>query len=100
MTRFEERLLASGKVSTDDLRKVQRVQQERGEPLERLLIELGFMSEDDLLVLLAEHYHAPIVNARDFPQQPPTITGINPGFFRQARLCPLAIGDGQLIVAM
>src|SRR2546425_9071713 len=101
MPRVEEMLLARSKVSVDDLRKVHRVQQERGgEPLERLLIELGFMSEDDLLVLLAEHYHAPIVNARDFPQQPPTITGINPGFFRQARLCPLAIGDGQLIVAM
>jgi general secretion pathway protein E len=100
MTRFEEMLLASGKVSTDDLRKVQRVQQERGEPLERLLVELGFMSEDDLLVLLAEYYQAPILNARDFPQEPPAIASINPGFFRQARLCPLAIHDGQLEVAM
>jgi len=100
MTRFEERLLASGKVSVEDLRKVQRVQQERGESLERLLIELGFMSEDDLLVLLAEHYRAPVVNVKDFPQQPPTIAGINPGFFRQARLCPLAVQDGQLTVAM
>ena len=101
MTRFEEMLLARSKVSVDDLRKVHRVQQERGgEPLERLLVELGFMSEDDLLVLLAEYYHAPIVNARDFPQEPPAIVNINPGFFRQARLCPLAVQDGQLSVAM
>ncbi|MBI3300694.1 MAG: Flp pilus assembly complex ATPase component TadA, partial [Deltaproteobacteria bacterium] len=100
MTRFEEMLLASGKVSIDDLRKVQRVQQERGEPLERLLVELGFISEDDLLVLLAEYYHAPVVSARDFPQEPPAIASINPGFFRQARLCPMAIQDGQLTVAM
>jgi len=101
MTRFEEMLLARSKVSVDDLRKVHRVQQERGgEPLERLLVGLGFMSEDDLLVLLAEYYHAPIVNARDFPQEPPAIANINPGFFRQARLCPLAVQDGQLSVAM
>jgi len=101
MTRFEEMLLARSKVSVDDLRKVHRVQQERGgEPLERLLVELGFMSEDDLLVLLAEYYHAPILNARDFPQEPPAIANINPGFFRQARLCPLAVQDGQLSVAM
>ncbi|MGH7816112.1 MAG: GspE/PulE family protein, partial [Candidatus Binatia bacterium] len=100
MTRFEERLLASGKVSLDDLRKVQRVQQERNEPLERLLVELGFMSEDDLLDVLSEHYRAPIVGARDFPQQPPAIAGINPGFFRQARFCPLAVQDGQLVAAM
>lgn len=100
MTRFEEMLLASGKVSTDDLRKVQRVQQERGEPLERLLVELGFVSEDDLLIFLAEYYHTPIINTRDFPKEPPAIASINPGFFRQARMCPLAMQDGQLSVAM
>ncbi len=100
MTRFEELLLGTGKVSTDDLRKVQRVQQERGEPLERLLVELGFLSEDDLLLLLAEYYHAPIAHARDFPKEPPALASINPGFFRQVRLCPLALQDGQLLVAM
>jgi general secretion pathway protein E len=100
MTRFEELLLGTGKVSTDDLRKVQRVQQDRGEPLERLLIELGFLSEDDLLQLLADYYQAPIIHARDFPQEPPALATINPGFFRQARLCPLSLQDGQLVVAM
>src|SRR5215831_12407479 len=100
MTRFEQMLLASGKVSHDDLRKVQRVQQERGEPMERLLVELGFMSEDDLLDLLSEYYQAPIVGARDFPQAPPALASVNPGFLRQARLCPLAVQDGQLVAAM
>jgi general secretion pathway protein E len=100
MTRFEEKLLASGKVSADDLRKIHRVQLERSEPLERLLVELGFLSEDDLMALVAEHYGAPIIGSRDFPQEPPAIAGINPGFFRQARLCPLAIDDGRLLVAM
>ena len=100
MTRFEELLLGTGKVSTDDLRKVQRVQQERGEPLERLLVELGFLSEDDLLQLLADYYRVSIALARDFPKEPPALVSINPGFFRQARLCPLALQEGQLLVAM
>jgi general secretion pathway protein E len=100
MTRFEELLLGTGKVSTDDLRKVQRVQQERGEPLERLLVELGFLSEDDLLQLLADYYRVSIALARDFPKEPPALASINPGFFRQARLCPLALQEGQLLVAM
>ncbi len=100
MTHFEELLLGTGKVSSDDLRKVQRVQLDRGEALERLLVELGFLSEDDLLQLLADYYQAPIANARDFPKEPPTLANINPGFFRQARLCPLALQDGQLLVAM
>jgi general secretion pathway protein E len=100
MTRFESLLLATGKVSIEDLRRVQRVQQERSEPLERLLVELGFLSEDDLLNFLSEYYQAPILTPRDFPQTPPVLNNINPGFFRQSRICPLAVQDGQLAVAM
>jgi general secretion pathway protein E len=100
VARFEDILLGSGKVSSEDLRKVQRVQRERGEPLERLLVELGFVSEDDLLTLLAEYYRMPILNGRDFPKEFPPLASVNPGFLRQARLCPLAIQEGQLVVAM
>jgi len=100
MPRFEEILLASGKVSIDDLRKVQRVQRERAEPLERLLVELGFISEDDLLTLQAEYYRTSILSSRDFPKEIPAIENIKPGFFHQARVCPLAVQDGLLTVAM
>ncbi len=93
-------LLESGKVSQDDLRRIQLVQQERGETLERLLVELGFMSEDDLLPVLAEYYHAPLMSARDFPQQPPPLSEMNTDFLRQARVCPLAVQDGGLTIAM
>jgi general secretion pathway protein E len=100
MTHFEELLIGTGKMSADDLRRVQRVQLDRSEPLERLLVELGFLSEDDLLSLLSEYYQAPILGSREFPQQPPDLNGINTSFFRQARVCPLAVQDGQLIAAM
>ncbi|MBM4257091.1 MAG: type II secretion system protein GspE [Deltaproteobacteria bacterium] len=100
MTRFESLLLATGKISIEDLRRVQRVQQERSESLERLLVELGFLSEDDLLNFLAEYYQAPILTARDFPQTPPSFATINPGFFRQSRICPVAVQEDQLTVAM
>ena len=93
-------LLESGKVSQDDLRRIQLVQQERGETLERLLVELGFMSEDDLLPVLAEYYQAPLMNARDFPSQPPPLSEMNTDFLRQARVCPLAVHDGGLTIAM
>ena len=49
---LEELLLEQGRVSPEDLRKVRKLQQERGERIERLLLDLGFISEDDLLPLL------------------------------------------------
>ena len=100
MSRLDELLLATGKLSSDDLRRVQLVQQQRGEPMERLLLELGFMSEDDLLPVLADYYRAPLIGVRDFPQEPPALDSINPAYFRQARICPLRVEDGQLVAAM
>ena len=52
---LEETILASGKVSQDDLRKVRRFSVERGERLERVLVDLGFISEDDLLPLMGNY---------------------------------------------
>jgi len=49
---LEQLLLEDGRVGADDLRKIKRLQQERGERLERLLLDLGFISEEDLLPLL------------------------------------------------
>ena len=46
---LEEILVDRGRVSLEDLRKVRKLQGERGERIERLLLDLGFVSEDDLL---------------------------------------------------
>src|SRR3990172_1032980 len=100
MTRLDELLLASGKITADDLRKVQRMQAERGEPRERLLVELGFISEEDLLPILSEYYGAPVAARRDFPEEPLVVSGLAPAFLRQARLCPLRVADGEITVAM
>ena len=47
---------------------MKRLQQERGERLERLLLDLGFISEDDLLPLLASYLGVDAVHRRkEFP---------------------------------
>ncbi len=100
MTRLEELLIGSGKVQAEDLRKIQRLQVERGEPLEKLLVELGFISEDDLLPILGQYYRVPLMGRRDFPPEPPELLGLTPVFLRQARSCPLRVEEGELVVAM
>jgi general secretion pathway protein E len=100
MTRLDELLLASGKLTAEDLRKVERLRVERGEPLERLLVELGFISEEDLLPILSEYYAVPVLARRDFPAEPPVVSGLSPAFLRQARLCPLRVSDGEITLAM
>jgi general secretion pathway protein E len=97
---FEDLLLGRGRVSADDLRKVRLLQQERGERLERLLLDLGFISEDDLISLLSEHLGVPLVGRKEYPSVPVVLPSVNLQFLRHAKILPLEIQDGTLTVAM
>src|SRR5437667_9494973 len=97
---LEQLLLAQGRLSQDDLRKVKRLQQERGERLERLLLDLGFISEEDLLPLLATYLGVEPVHRRDFPTAPVPLNGLNLKFLKHAKVLPLAQTNGGLTVAM
>jgi general secretion pathway protein E len=97
---LEDLLLARGRVSAEDIRKVRLLQQERGERLERLLLDLGFISEDDLISLLSEHLGIPLVGRKEFPAVAVTLPSVNVQFLRHAKILPLEIQDGTLTVAM
>src|SRR4029079_9082822 len=97
---FEDLLLGRGRVSAEDLRKVRLLQQERGERLERLLLDLGFISEDDLISLLSEHLAIPLVGRKEFPAVPVALPNVNITFLRHAKILPLEIQDRTLTVAM
>jgi general secretion pathway protein E len=97
---FEDLLLGRGRVSAEDLRKVRLLQQERGERLERLLLDLGFISEDDLISLLSEHLGVPLIGRKEFPSVPVVLPNVNLQFLRHAKILPLEIQDGTLAIAM
>ncbi len=97
---FEDLLLARGRISAEDLRKVRRLQQERGERIERLLLDLGFISEEDLVTLLSEHLGVPVITRKEYPAVPIQLGNVNTQFLRHAKILPLDIRDGTLTVAM
>src|SRR5947207_13218705 len=79
---FEDLLLGRGRVSAEDLRKVRLLQQERGERLERLLLDLGFISEDELVSLLSEHLGIPLLGRTAFPAVAVSLPNVNTQFLR------------------
>jgi len=97
---FEDLLLARGRVSVEDLRRVRRLQQERGERIERLLLDLGFISEEELVSLLSEHLGVPVIARKEYPAVPIQLGNVNTQFLRHAKILPLDIRDGTLAVAM
>src|SRR5205807_146523 len=97
---LEQLLLEQGRIGADDLRKIKRLQLERGERLERLLLDLGFISEEDLLPLLAAYLGVETVLRRDFPSVPVPLGTLNVKFLKHAKVMPLAQTNGTLHVAM
>ena len=97
---FEHLLLEQGRVSPEDLRKVKRLQAERGERLERLLLDLGFLSEDDLQPLLSAWHGVPAVGRKEFPVEAVPLGPVSLKYLRRARVLPLAQQNGTLVVAM
>jgi general secretion pathway protein E len=97
---LEEVLVERGRVSPEDLRKVRKLQQERGERIEKLLLDLGFVSEDDLLPVFSELLDVPLAARKELPDAAVSLPGLNVKFLRHARVLPVSLNDGVLTVAM
>jgi general secretion pathway protein E len=96
-----ERLVERRLLSADELERVIKLQAEQQSPLTRLIVELGMLSEEDLLPVLRDHFELPVISLRDLP---PALlpTELPPGigdFFKLARMVPVAVEDSELVVA-
>jgi general secretion pathway protein E len=98
---FAERLVERQLLSNEELERVKKLQDEQQAPLTRLVVELGFLSEEDLLPVLRDHFGLPVMSLRDLPNTPLPIelpAGIG-DFFKLARIVPVKIDGRELIVA-
>ena len=98
---LSERLVERRLLSSDELDRVTKLQTEQQSSLTRLVVELGFLSEEDLLPVLRDHFDIPVMSLRGVPN---TLLAIDlpPGigdFFKLARVVPVMIEGTELVVA-
>src|SRR3970040_1852553 len=97
-----ERLVERRLLSDDEMERVMKLQQEQQAPLTRLIVELGFLSEDDLLPVVRDHLGIPLVSMKDLPVTPLPME-FPPGaveFFKLARMVPVSLEGRELLVAV
>ena len=98
---LSERLVESRLLSSEELERVAKLQTEQQAPLTRLVVELGLLSEEDLLPILRDHFDIPVMSLREVPntllpiELPPGIGD----FFKLARVVPVMIEGTELVVA-
>src|SRR6185436_17624604 len=98
---FPNLLVARQLISAEELERVTKLQQEQQAPLSRLVVELGLLSEDDLLPVLRDHFDIPVLSLRDVPNTPLPIelpSGIG-DFLKLARMVPVMTEGAELVVA-
>jgi general secretion pathway protein E len=93
-------LVRANKLSARDLERAVAARQEMGGTLERVLVELGLVSELDVVRTRSVQLGVPFAAAEDFPAVPVEAPGLLPEFLGTHACYPLRLEDGRLDVAM
>jgi general secretion pathway protein E len=98
---LSDRLVQRRLISNEELERVMKLKEEQQAPLTRLVVELGLLSEEDLLPVLRDHFDIPMMSLKDVANTPLPIE-LPPGigdFFKLARMVPIQIDGRELLVA-
>lgn len=98
--RLGELLIAKKLIQQEDLDRALELQKERGEKIGRLLIELGFVAQRDVLATLSEQLRIPLVTIDATIFTAPETDGLAARFLRQSRCLPMGLNETGLTLAM
>ena len=80
-----------GKIDTEDLERALELQKERGDKIGKILVDMGFIAQRDVLAALSDQLGVPLVTIDGPPPAAPEIEGLSPRFLRQCRAFPIAL---------
>jgi general secretion pathway protein E len=93
-------LVESGAIDQRTLERARRVAADTGGRLDRVLTQLGLISERSLAVALAQLVSAPLVTPADYPEEPLFVDRLRPKFLRKVHALPIADGGERAVLAM
>ena len=98
--RLGEILIERKKIEAEDLERALELQQERGDKLGKILVDMGLIAQRDVLAALSDQLGIPLVTVDGAPPSAPEIDGLSHRFLRQCRAFPVALADSTLTMAM
>ncbi|MCC7496237.1 MAG: type II secretion system ATPase GspE [Bryobacterales bacterium] len=98
--RLGEMLMERRLITAGDLDRALELQKDRGEKIGKILIDLGFVAQRDVLAALSDQLQIPLVTLDGPPPAAPETEGLSNRFLRQFRVIPAAMEDSHLVLAM
>ncbi len=87
-------------ISSQELRDGLTLQRERKEKIGRILLDLGYLAERDLVQAISDQQRAPLITAAEFPAVPIEVQTLSYKFMKQCKLLPLDLEGNCLTLAM
>jgi general secretion pathway protein E len=98
--RLGEILIERGKIEAEDLDRALELQQERGDKLGKILVDMGLIAHRDVLTALSDQLAIPLLTVDGAPPEAPEIETLSHRFLRQSRAYPVSLAGSTLTVAM
>ena len=98
--RLGEMLIARGLIGDDELNQALELQKERNDKLGKILIDLGFVAQREILSALSEQLGIRVVTLDGPPPVTPETERLSARFLRQFRCIPVGFDDSSLALAM
>src|SRR3989441_3018700 len=95
-----EVLLEEGLVTYEQLEEATSEQARTGKGLGRVLIDLGFVVEQDLVSALAKQIGLPFIDLAEYPVDPAAASLISDALAKRYSALPIGYEDSKLVVAM
>jgi general secretion pathway protein E len=100
LSRLGLALLDNGAIDQRTLDRARRVAAETGGRLDRVLTQLGLISERGLAEAFAQLLAAPLAAAADYPDEPLFVDRLQGKFLRRAHALPISAGEQRATLAM
>src|SRR6202044_4248357 len=89
--RLGEILLERGKIEAEDLDRALELQQERGDKLGKILVDMGLIAHRDVLTALSDQLGLPLVTVDGPPPSAAEIENLSDRFLRQCPADPVGL---------
>jgi type IV pilus assembly protein PilB len=87
-------------ITEGQIQEALEVQKEKGGAIGRILVELGYVSEEEVLFALGAQWGMEIVNLDEFAIPPEIIEKVPPSVANMYKIVPVEMDNGTLVVAM
>ena len=98
--RLGEMLIARKLITTEELQQALELQKERGDKIGKILVDLGFVAQREVLAALAEQLSIEVASLDGPPAVTPETERLSARFLRQTRCLPARMRGETLLLAM